>query len=166
MSTQTGTASGASTSAPDGDRGSTTDLRRRIVQAATCAPSVHNTQPWRFASCEQGLDLYADDSRRLPVLDPRGRQLHLSCGAALLHAQVAARGFGLTAEPQLLPNPDATRTSCWSSRSCWTGQTAPKAKIRRTDRSSLPGSVPGPPPMASRRPRYRLTPSVGPRAKA
>ncbi len=82
------------------------DLHRQIVTAATHAPSVHNTQPWRFASYGQGLDLYADLARRLPVLDPRGRQLHLSCGAALLHAQVAARALGLTADPQLLPDPD------------------------------------------------------------
>ena len=82
------------------------DLHRQIVAAATHAPSVHNTQPWRFASYGQGLDLYADLARQLPVLDPRGRQLHLSCGAALLHAQVAARALGLTADPQLLPDPD------------------------------------------------------------
>lgn len=88
--------------------GSVTDVRRRIVQAATHAPSVYNTQPWRFASFAEGLDLYADETRRLQVLDPRGRQLHLSCGAALQHAQVAARGFGLTAQPHLLPDPDDT----------------------------------------------------------
>lgn len=88
--------------------GSVTDVRRRIVQAATHAPSVHHTQPWRFASFAEGLDLYADATRRLQVLDPRGRQLHLSCGAALQHAQVAARGFGLTAQPHLLPDPDDT----------------------------------------------------------
>ena len=76
---------------------------RLIVGAATSAPSVHNSQPWMFTSDEEGLDLFADESRRLPVLDPEGRLLHLSCGAALLHAQVAARAMGFLAEAVLLP---------------------------------------------------------------
>ena len=82
------------------------DLHRLIVEAAMHAPSVHNTQPWRFSSYEDGLDLWADETRRLPVLDPYGRQLHLSCGGALLHARVAARARGLDADAQLLPTPD------------------------------------------------------------
>ena len=55
--------------------------RRLTVQTATRAPSVHNSQPWRFTHDPDGLDLYADDPRRLAVLDPTGRQVHLSCGA-------------------------------------------------------------------------------------
>lgn len=82
------------------------DLHREIVEAAMHAPSVHNTQPWRFSSYEEGLDLWADETRRLPVLDPYGRQLHLSCGGALLHARVAARARGLDADVQLLPTTD------------------------------------------------------------
>ncbi|MCY7402639.1 MAG: hypothetical protein LH477_17100 [Nocardioides sp.] len=82
------------------------DLHQEIVEAATHAPSVHNTQPWQFSSYEEGLDLWAEDARRLPVLDPYGRQLHLSCGGALLHARVAARARGLDADAQLLPTPD------------------------------------------------------------
>ena len=67
------------------------DLHRQIVEAAMHAPSVLNTQPWRFSSYQDGLDLWADEARRLPVLDPEGRQLRLSCGGALLHARVVAR---------------------------------------------------------------------------
>ena len=78
---------------------------RAVVHAATLAPSVHNSQPWRFTQDADGVDLYADDVRRLPVLDPDGRLVHVSCGAALLHAQVAARALGLLAETQLLPDP-------------------------------------------------------------
>lgn len=81
------------------------DRHRQIVAAATRAPSVHKTQPWRFTADDGGLDLFADYARQLPVLDPQGRALHLSCGAALLHAQVAARALGLNADPQLLPDP-------------------------------------------------------------
>ena len=80
-------------------------VHRAVVHAATLAPSVHNSQPWRFTKDDGGLDLYADDARRLPVLDPDGRLVRLSCGAALLHAQVAARALGFHVEEQLLPDP-------------------------------------------------------------
>lgn len=79
---------------------------RHIVQTAGLAPSVHNTQPWRFVERSGGLELRADTSRRLAVLDPDGRQLHLSCGAALLHARVAARALGLDVHVALLTDPD------------------------------------------------------------
>ena len=81
------------------------EVLRHVVLAATLAPSVHNTQPWRFVADGERLELYADDSRRLQVLDPDGRQLHLSCGAALLHARVAARALGLDVDVALLPDP-------------------------------------------------------------
>lgn len=83
----------------------TSELRSHVVQGAMLAPSVHNTQPWRFTDDDDGLDLWADAGRRLPVLDPDGRQLHLSCGAALQHAQVAARALGLDSDIVLLPDP-------------------------------------------------------------
>lgn len=83
-----------------------TSSLRHVVEAATLAPSVHNTQPWRFALRDDGFDLLADPQRRLPVLDPSGRLLHLSCGAALVTARVAARALGLAATVELLPVPD------------------------------------------------------------
>jgi hypothetical protein len=65
---------------------------------ARLAPSVHNTQPWRFHIDGHGLEVVADRSRQLSVLDPTGRQLLVSCGCAVLNARVglAARGFGCT----------------------------------------------------------------------
>lgn len=79
---------------------------RHVVEAATLAPSVHNTQPWRFVLRPDGFDLLADPSRRLTVLDPTGRLLHLSCGAALVTARTAARALGLAADVELLPDPE------------------------------------------------------------
>lgn len=76
---------------------------RLIVEAARHAPSVHNTRPWLFAVTPAGLELSADPSRRLPVLDPDGHQLLLSCGAALFHARVAARALGLAVDVELFP---------------------------------------------------------------
>ena len=78
---------------------------RAVVHPATLASSIHNSQPWSFTTDDGGLDVYADGARRLPVLDPEGRLVHLSCRAALQHAQVAARALGFLAEPVLLPDP-------------------------------------------------------------
>ena len=76
-----------------------------IVELASRAPSIHNTQPWRFVARGDVLELWTDPSRALAVLDPTGRARHLSCGAALLHARVAAAGAGLAATVTLLPEP-------------------------------------------------------------
>ena len=74
-----------------------TALRRAGVRA-TLAPSIHNTQPWRLHLHEGRLDLYADRSRRLAVLDPTGRQLLISCGCAIMNARVSLAGSGLALE--------------------------------------------------------------------
>lgn len=65
-----------------------------VIHAACRAPSIHNTQPWTWRVLGTEIELYADPSRRLPHADPRGRNLAISCGTALHHAQVAARGLG------------------------------------------------------------------------
>jgi len=80
---------------------------RRIVELACSAPSVHNTQPWRWRVDGLRLELYADQSRRLEVADPSGRNLVMSCGAALHHARVAAAALGYPAEVEYLPDPSS-----------------------------------------------------------
>jgi nitroreductase len=88
-----------------------------VVWAAALAPSIHNTQPWRFVTGGDQLDLYADRSRQLAVLDPTGRQLHVSCGGALEHARVAARSLGIDAGWELLPDPaDPDHLACLTLR--------------------------------------------------
>jgi nitroreductase len=79
---------------------------RRIVELATRAPSVHNTQPWHWRGGPHVLELYADRSRTLPASDPDGRNLVISCGAALHHAQVAAEALGWSATVTRFPDPD------------------------------------------------------------
>ena len=82
------------------------DLARHLVSLATLAPSVHNTQPWKFVHDGDRLCLRADRSRQLPVLDPDGRLLTQSCGAALHHLLVAIHAAGLDAKVELVPDPD------------------------------------------------------------
>jgi hypothetical protein len=81
-----------------------------LVLMATHAPSVHNTQPWRFVTEEDGLVLQLDRDRQLSVLDPHRRDLMVSCGAAVHHLQVAARALGLDTDVALLPRGDADET--------------------------------------------------------
>lgn len=83
----------------------TPEQLRHMIQAAGLAPSVHNTRPWEFSTHPTGLVLRGLRSRQLPVLDPEGRQWHLSCGAALFHARAAGRALGLDVEVHLLPDP-------------------------------------------------------------
>ncbi|TVT16793.1 NAD(P)H nitroreductase [Amycolatopsis rhizosphaerae] len=76
------------------------------VELAVRAPSVHNTQPWLFRVGGRTVHLYADPERRLAETDPRGRDLILSCGAALHHLRIGFAALGWRAEVHRLPNPD------------------------------------------------------------
>ncbi|MET0840461.1 MAG: hypothetical protein ABWY19_16895, partial [Marmoricola sp.] len=78
---------------------------RQVVVLACRAPSVHNTQPWQWRIAGQTIELYADRTRQLPVADPEGRNLVISCGAALHHAGESARALGLDAAVEPLPDP-------------------------------------------------------------
>lgn len=84
-----------------------TELLRRAAEAARLAPSVHNTQPWRFVVTEDALEIHSDPHRRLPVLDPTGRQLLISCGCAVFNARVALAAAGC--EPVVERFPDRAR---------------------------------------------------------
>jgi hypothetical protein len=77
-------------------------LRRAAVRAIK-APSIHNTQPWTFALSDTSLEIHLDAARRLPVVDPRGRQLLISCGCALQNARVAIAAAGFEPVVERLP---------------------------------------------------------------
>jgi nitroreductase len=76
------------------------------VQYAVRAPSSHNSQPWLFRIAGDTLELRADRSRALPVVDPNDRELIISCGAALFHVGVVLRHYG--SMPRIERLPDAT----------------------------------------------------------
>ncbi|HLM04281.1 MAG TPA: nitroreductase family protein [Blastococcus sp.] len=74
----------------------------RVVAAATRAPSIHNTQPWRFVATSDRLEVHLDRERALPVLDPTGRQQVISCGGAVEFAVVALAAAGSECEVDTL----------------------------------------------------------------
>jgi nitroreductase len=80
-------------------------LAADLVAAATLAPSMHNTQPWRFRfeASSQTIELYADPARMLRFSDPDGRAAHIACGAALLNLRLAAVVAGRQPVLRLLP---------------------------------------------------------------
>lgn len=77
---------------------------RFLIRMAAKAPSVHNTQPWYFTVNQGVLGLYADLGRGLPAEDPAGRELVISCGAALLNLSLAMRHLGFAADVAVLPD--------------------------------------------------------------
>lgn len=80
-----------------------TDLQA-LVQAASLAPSSHNTQPWLFRLHGRTIDLLADRTRALPVNDPEDRELTISCGCALFNLRVAAAAAKFGTEVEMLPD--------------------------------------------------------------
>lgn len=75
------------------------------ARLAVHAPSVFNTQPWRWFVGATSLELRADPDRQLRIVDPDGRLLTMSCGAALHHARIALAAAGYPTETLRLPDP-------------------------------------------------------------
>src|SRR6476660_1712144 len=77
---------------------------RTVLTLATRAPSISNTQPWKWRIGRASLDLYSDPSLQLNSTDPDGRELIVSCGATLNHCVVALAAMGWQAEVNRLPD--------------------------------------------------------------
>jgi nitroreductase len=82
-----------------------TGMLANAAALAGYAPSIHNSQPWRWRVGDGVLDLFAVPSRQLAVTDPEGRLATLSCGAALHHARTALVAEGQQVEVTRQPDP-------------------------------------------------------------
>lgn len=82
-------------------------VTRQLEAAATAslhAPSIFNTQPWRWHITGDTMDLIADTGRQLQAVDPDGRLLLISCGVALHHARTALVSAGWSVDVDRLPD--------------------------------------------------------------
>jgi nitroreductase len=129
-----------------------TDLMRTLAEAARLAqraPSVFNTQPWRWRIRSHSLDLLRDPTRTLGATDPAGHQLLMSCGAALHHARLALAAAGRKVTVARFPDPAIPELV---ARLDISGRAVAEARIRqlrgaiprrRTDRRAF-GATPVP----------------------
>jgi len=108
---------------------------------ALAAPSIFNSQPWRWVVLPDALQLWADRSRQLASVDPQGRLLTLSCGAAAHHAMAAVAGH----PAELTLSPDADEPDLMAVLRLREGEPPltrrndlrPAISLRRTDRRAF-----------------------------
>jgi nitroreductase len=79
----------------------------KLISAAVAAPSIHNTQPWRYRLDPDTttVEVRAAVDRGLRHTDPSGRAVHISVGAAVFNLRVAVAHFGWEPVVRLLPQP-------------------------------------------------------------
>jgi hypothetical protein len=82
------------------------EVVKRAVQLACRAPSVHNSQPWRWVAEGAGLHLFVDRCRWVHSADRSGREAIISCGAVLDHLRIAMVAAGWQAHIERFPNPN------------------------------------------------------------
>ncbi|HLV58200.1 MAG TPA: nitroreductase [Natronosporangium sp.] len=76
------------------------------VEAAIRAPSLHNTQPWRFRMRQDAIEVRMDPKRRLPASDPTGWAARMSVGAAVYNLRLALAVQGRQPRVRLVPVAD------------------------------------------------------------
>ena len=134
------------------------DVIRNAVTLACRAPSLHNTQPWRWTFDGVELHLFADRTRVVMSTDSTGREVLLSCGAALDHLRVAMAAAGWDTTVERFPDPHdpdhvaALRFAPTSTVTDSQRERADAILARRTDR--LPFDTP--PEWPSTEARLRL----------
>lgn len=129
-----------------GTAGPAATVAAALAEAAASAgyaPSIHNTQPWRWRVLPDRLELYAVRDRQLRVIDPQGRLMMISCGTALHHARVAlaAEGWTVDVDRRTDPaRPDLVATLTPTGRGPVTTDAirlVQAAQVRRSDRRPI-----------------------------
>jgi hypothetical protein len=83
-----------------------TEVIRDAVRLACRAPSLHNSQPWRWVVDGDTVSLFADPDRVVRATDSSGREALMACGAVLDHFRVAMAAAGYVANVDRFPNPN------------------------------------------------------------
>jgi hypothetical protein len=106
----------------------------KLISAAVAAPSIHNTQPWRYRidPDETTLEVCSVPERSLRYADPRGRALHVPVGAAVFNLRLAVRHAGWEPRVELLPQP-GPRPDLLAVVRLWRGRPASPTETRLYD---------------------------------
>lgn len=83
-----------------------TQVIKDAVQLACRAPSLHNSQPWRWVATGKAVHLFLDKERVLYSTDHTGREAVIGCGAVLDHFRVAMAAAGWASHVDRYPNPN------------------------------------------------------------
>ena len=83
-----------------------TQVIRDAVRLACRAPSLHNSQPWRWVVEGNTVQLFVEPDRVVRGADSSGREALIACGAVLDHFRVAMAAAGFTANADRFPNPN------------------------------------------------------------
>ena len=82
-----------------------TKMITTAVELACRAPSLHNSQPWRWVASPTSVDLFVDSDRTVTATDRAGREAIMSCGASLDHFRVALAAVGWDVKVDQFPDP-------------------------------------------------------------
>ena len=74
-----------------------------ILEEARRAPSVLNSQPWRFRVCGNTIEVYLDKKQELEEIDPKGRLQTASCGTFVAHLEQSVLKRGWTPKTTFFP---------------------------------------------------------------
>lgn len=113
------------------------------IELACRAPSLHNSQPWRWMIGRTTVELHADRGRVIRSADSSGREALIACGTALDHFRVAMAAAGWNTTVTTFPDPDRldhVATVGIASRGSVTPRLRERADAilrRRTDRLPL-----------------------------
>ena len=83
-----------------------TNVIRDAVRLACRAPSLHNSQPWRWVVEGATVQLFVEPDRVVRGADSSGREALIACGAVLDHFRVAMAAAGFTANVDRFPDPN------------------------------------------------------------
>ena len=117
-----------------------TTVIKTAVELACRAPSLHNSQPWRWVAGGAVVDLFADPHRIVAATDSSGRESIISCGAVLDHFRDAMLAAGWDTGVEQFPDPgdpDHLASIDFARADCVTDAQRDRAAAiarRRTDR--------------------------------
>ena len=74
------------------------EIAKILISFAVCAPSGHNSQPWKFQIVGNTIVISPDFTKRLAVVDSSDKELFISLGCALENMQIAATNYGYLSE--------------------------------------------------------------------